>query len=288
MKKGAIAIIGLILIICLSFSVLGVNALNSDEWRWSSSGMSQTYYQGDSGSVTLTFYSSCPDQLQINSVSIQFDWMSSPVGYTLGSPVYLATNNQNTFTAISFSIPASESIGSHSCTIVFQGQQDYNGGILGIGNGWKSITATGTTSINVHDAYEKVYNQNSPSVSSALTHAFNANYRSPDAQALLQQAQSMYNQATSLANQGQWQAAVDDLNTASTDASQAAAKEASYVTPTPVPTQPPIPTPSPVNDVNPTPVAPEFPVMAILAGFLALSLVTVTLLTVRKRKLVKN
>ena len=105
MKKVAISIVGLILIICLSFSVLGVNALKSSEWNWSSSGMSQSYYQGDSSSVTLTFYSSCPDQLKIIQVNIQFDWDTNPEGYTLANPIGIATNGQNTFSAISFTVP---------------------------------------------------------------------------------------------------------------------------------------------------------------------------------------
>ena len=131
MKKSFLLYIGLMVIILFSGSILSVNALSSGEWDLSSSGMSQTYYQGDSGSVTFTFYSHCPDQLQVSSVSIQFDWMSSPVGYTLGSPVYLATNNQETFSAISFSIPASESIGSHSYTVVFQVPTRLHGRIFG-------------------------------------------------------------------------------------------------------------------------------------------------------------
>ena len=210
MKKVTISIVGIILIFCLSFSILGVNALKSTEWSSSVSWDKGTYYQGDSGSVTPTFYSSCPDQLQIISVSIQFDWETTPIIETVNSP-NIATGGQYTCYGYSFSIPSSASVGSHSYTITYNCQQK---GLLG----WSGVTATGSGSVTVHDAYEKVYNQNSQSVSSTLTNDFNANFRSPDAQALLQQAQSMYNQATSLANQGQFQAAVDDLNTAITDA----------------------------------------------------------------------
>ena len=283
MKKVAISIVGLILIICLSFSVLGVNALKSSEWNWSSSGMSQSYYQGDSSSVTLTFYSSCPDQLKIIQVNIQFDWDTNPEGYTLANPIGIATNGQNTFSAISFTVSFYRaSVGSHSYTTTFKGQQD---GVFG----WYDITATGSGSVTVHDAYEKIYNQNIQSVNNAITNAVNSNYLSPDAQALLQQAQSMYNQATSLANQGQWQSAVEDLNFAIGDVTQAAAKEATYVTPTPVLT------PVPSNVINytldsptPTVTVPEFPAIAVLSIFLALSLFAVTMLTIRKRKVSKS
>jgi hypothetical protein len=233
-----------------------VNALNSNEWSFTYALSSSTNYQGDSGTITITFYSSCPDQLQISSAGIQFDWMTTPNTETVNSP-NIATGNQYTFNAISFSIPSDASVGSHSFTLSIQGQQKQ---LLG----WNSISVTGTGSINVLDAYEKIYNQNVQSVSSSLTNAQNSNYQSPNAQSLLQQANNMYNQATSLANQGQWQNAVNDLNTASNDLSQAQAAEASYTTPTPTP---------------------EFPTIAVLAIFLAVSLLAVTMLTIRKRKI---
>ncbi len=263
MKKIVYVIMGLVMLICLSFSALGVNALQSSEWNSTVNFDRGIYYQGDSGSVTPTFYSHCPDQLTITSISVQFDWATTENTITVSSP-NIATGNQYTPSfGVSFSIPSEASVSSHSYTITYKGQQK---GLFG----WYDISVSATGSISVHDAYEKIYNQNIQSISSTLTRAFNANYRSPDAQALLQQAQSMYNQATSLANQGQWQGAVNDINTASSYASQAAAKEATYVPPTPVPT--------------PTPTAPEFPAVAILAGFLVLSIVAATLVTVKKRK----
>jgi hypothetical protein len=224
-KKAVLVSVGLLAIICFSFTILSASALNSNEWSATYSWSAQTYYQGDSGTVTITFYSSCPDQLQISSAGVQFDWATTPITETVNSP-NIATGNQYTFNAISFSIPADASVGSHSFTLSIQGQQK---GLLG----WYSISVTGTGSINVLDAYEKIYNQNFPSVSASLTDAQNSNYQSPDAKSLLQQATNMYNQATSLAQQGQWQAAVNDLNTASNDLSQAQAAEASYTTPTP-------------------------------------------------------
>src|SRR5208337_3775422 len=146
---------------------------------------------------------------------------------------------------------------SHSFTLSIQGQQK---GLLG----WYSISVTGTGQLNVLDAYEKVYNQLVQTVSNSLTTAQNSNYQSPNAQSLVQQATSMYNQATTLSQKGQWQNAVNNLNTASNDLSQAQAAEASYTTPTPTP---------------------EFPTTAVLAIFLVLSLFAVIMLTVRKRKI---
>lgn len=55
---------------------------------------------------------------------------------------------------------------------------------------------------------------------------------------------------------------------------------------TPTPTQ--APTQPPINNSNPTPLAPEFPTIAVLAIFLVLSLFAVTMLTIRKRKISKE
>lgn len=268
MKKAIMLSVALMLIICISLCVLSVNALNSNEWSATYAFDKTTYYQGDSGTVTITFTSNCPDQLTFSSLGVQFDWMTAPTTVTVSSP-NIATGNQYTFPAIAFSIPSDATIGSHSFTISLQGQQKE---LLG----WTNISPTGTGgSINVLDAYEKVYDQTIQTVQNSLTTAQNSNYQSPNAQSLLQQANNMYNQATSLANQGQWQNAVNDLNTASNDLSQAQAAEASYTTPTPTSTQTPTPTP-------------EFPTLAVLAIFLVLMLIAVIMLTVRKRKITKS
>jgi len=189
--------------------------------------------------------------------------MTTPITETVSSP-NIATGNQYTFPAITFNIPSDATVGSYSFTLSIQGQQKQ---LLG----WSSIspTATASNAIFVHDAYERVYNQNIQQVQSSLTNAQNSNYQSPDAQALLQQAINMYNQASTLANQGQWQNAVNDLNTASNYLSQAQAAEAKY-------TPPPTPTP--------TPSVPEFSAIGMLAIFLVLSLFGVAIFTIRKRK----
>ncbi len=246
--------------------MLRVNALNSNEWSWTYALSSTTYYQGDSGTVTITFTSNCPDQLQFSSLSVQFDWMTTPTTVTVNSP-NIATGNQYTFPAISFSIPSDATVGSHSFTISLQGQQKE---LLG----WTNISPTGTGgSINVLDAYEKVYNQNVNSVSSSLTNAQNSNYQSPNAQSLLQQANNMYNQATTLAGQGQWQNAVNDLNTASSDLSQAAAAEQTYQNSI---------TPTPTNNNNNNNSAPEFSSFAMVL-ILLIAVSIAVMMTIIKR-----
>ncbi len=110
MKKSVLLIIiGLLTVILFSCSVLSVNALQSNEWSWTYTLSSTTYYQGDSGTITITFTSNCPDQLQLSSLSVQFDWMTTPITETVNSP-YIATGNQYTFSAISFSIPSDATV----------------------------------------------------------------------------------------------------------------------------------------------------------------------------------
>lgn len=278
MKKAILLSVALIMIICVSTSLTNVKALNSGEWSWTYALDKTTYYQGDSGTVTITFTSNCPDQLQFSSVSVQFDWTTTPTSETVSSP-NIATGNQYTFPAIAFSIPSDATVGYHSFTVTIQGQQKE---LLG----WTNISPTGpaSNSIYVHDAYEKVYNGLVPTVQNSLTNAQNGNF-CPDALALLQQANTMYNEATSLSQQGQWQSAVNDLNSASNYVSQALA----LPTPTPIPT--PTPTaPITYNLDTPSPAAtsiPEFPAIEVLAIFLMLTLFAVSILVINKRKVIK-
>lgn len=224
MKKSILLLAGLISIICISSGVLNANALQQSEWSLRLSWSNSVYYQGDGGTVTVTFYSSCPEELKISYVGIHFDWMSSDTYFPLdlsSSPVGVTSNGQHTFNAISFSIPSSANVGSHSVTVLIKGQQH--------GLWWYDVSVTsGTQSIYIHDAYEKVYNQLYSEVLSKISNAQSANYQSPDAQSLLQQANTEFSLATSLAQQGKWQDAVSHLNTASAYIDQASAKEQTY------------------------------------------------------------
>jgi hypothetical protein len=204
-------------------SIIKVNALNQNEWSATVSWSSHVYYQGDSGSVTVNFDSSCPEELKISYIGVQFDWMPSDTYYPLDlsdNPVGIASNGQYTFNSIGFNIPSDASVGQHSVKILIRGQQH--------GLWWYDISVTASTSIRVHDAYELIYNQLYPETSSKLNNAQNVDYKSPDAQSLMQQANSEFNVASSLANQGQWHDAVTHLQSVSSLIDQANAKEQSY------------------------------------------------------------
>ena len=214
-----------VILICLiSFvSVMKVKALNQDEWSATVSWSTHTYYQGDGGSVTVHFDSNCPEELKIRYIGVQFDWMSSDAYYPLdlsGNPVGIASDGQYTFNSISFNIPSDARVGQHSVKLLINGQQH--------GLWWYDISVTASTSIIVHDAYELIYNQLRPETLSKLNTAQSANYKSPDAQSLMQQANSEFSLASSLANQGQWHDAVTHLQSVSSLIDQANAKEQSY------------------------------------------------------------
>jgi hypothetical protein len=242
---------GLLTVILLSCSLLSANALNSNEPSFACS-WSVQLYQGISDSVTVTYFSpqeSFPEQ--ITSLGIQFDWATTPITETVNSPV-LTNASMYVCPSISFNIPSDAVVGSHNFTVSFQV-------LFFIAAVWVGESFNETGSVNVFDAYEKVYNQLAPTVQSSLTNAQNSNYQNPKAQSLLTQATSMYNQATALSQQGQWQNAVNDLNTASNDLSQAQTAEATTPSPTP----------------SPTPTIPEFTLLEVLPLLLSVFSVAV-------------
>jgi hypothetical protein len=233
MKHKSFILAFKIALICLLsvISIASVNALNQNEWSGAVSWSSSVYYQGDSGSVTFDFDSNCPEELKINYVGVHFDWMPSDAYYPLdlsANPIGIASHGSYTFNSIGFNIPSDVSVGQHSATILIKGQQH--------GLWWYDISVTASASITTHDAYEKVYNQLYPDVSNKLNNAENTNYKSPDAQSALQQANTEYNLAISLSQQGQWQDAVSHLNTASSYLDQAISKEQSYQSDNPLST----------------------------------------------------
>ena len=137
--------------------------------------------------------------------------------YDSGATPIIASGSSYTF-SFNFNIPNNIAIGSHSYKVVW-----IDKGIL-LGS---VVVKTG--SFYLHDAYEKVYLGLQPTVAAKLNQQINANYKSPDAQSLLNQAQSAYQLAGTLANQGKFQDASNDMTTASNLLDQAAAAEKSYV-----------------------------------------------------------
>jgi len=194
--------ISLICILCCSL----VFALNPDEASVSLFWSSQTVYPGDMVSVRLTLKSNYAEQLKIYYIGLHFDWMD-PDGFygsdLSANPVIVPSFGTYIFDAIAIQIPLNVSAGSHSYFVGIDGTEG-----LSLSNfSWDSPALT----IQIHGVTEKIYNGLVSQVESKLNEAIGANYKSAEAQSLLQQAQYEYNRAHSLANEERWNEALSRL-----------------------------------------------------------------------------
>lgn len=206
-----ITVISLIVVLFTSLYSLNVHAQQATRSSFDQS----RYYQGDSGSLTVTIVNNHSSyQITTKQCYLQFDWQQTQnLVYDSGATPIIASGSSYTF-SFSFSIPDSVAIGIHSFKVVWVD----NGILLG-----SVVVATG--SINVGDAYEKVFLNLQPTISNNIN---SASFVSQDAKSILTQAQSAYQQAITLANQGKFQDAITDLNSASDFLSRAQAAENTY------------------------------------------------------------
>ncbi len=192
-----------------------VHAQTVSSLNWSSS----TYYQGDSGSVSVNLYNAHSYSICTKQFYVQFDWQAQGTAFISSATPCIGAGQSYQFN-IPISFPTSTSVGQHTYSITWIDQ----GYLLG-------TVIVNSGSLYVHDAYEKVYLATASTVSSSITQAQSSNYQSPTAISDLSQAVSIYNQGVTLANQGQFQSAVSDLNQAQTLLSQASAAQQSYQPP---------------------------------------------------------
>ncbi|HZW56257.1 MAG TPA: hypothetical protein VFF30_08220 [Nitrososphaerales archaeon] len=99
-----LAIIAISLLI--SFGPFSVSAQQAGSPNW---GASQ-YYQGDSGSVTITLTDNHSYQICTKQFYLTFDWMPSNQVWASSDTSCIATGETRTFT-IGFSIPSDVSVG---------------------------------------------------------------------------------------------------------------------------------------------------------------------------------
>lgn len=198
-----------------------VSALNQNEASVSLSWLSETFYQGNSASVRITFSSNSSEELRIYNIGVQFDWMSSDAFYGPNlstNPVSIPSYGSHTFDFITIPIPSNVSVCSHTCFVGIDGVQ--------VGQSMSSFSWDSPTStVQIHDTFEKLYNDLFHQVSSKMSEAQNANYESAEAKSLFQQATNEYNQATSLADQGKWREATSSLQSVSSYLENANAEE---------------------------------------------------------------
>ena len=209
--------------VCL-FTVASVRALNQNEVSLSLSWSNPKSYQGDSGTLTVYFTSKCPDEIKISKIGIHFDWMAKDNYFIadLTNPVTVPRYSSYTFGPIDFNTPNDASLGAHSYYVFLSGSQH---GLWWYDYSWRSLDS----SIMVHDAYEKIYDETLQHASNRFSSFQNTNFESSDAQSLYLQSVNEFNLAKSLGNQGKWQEGFAHLQSALSLLDQASVKEQTLV-----------------------------------------------------------
>ena len=211
-------------IICALFSGVSsvVFALNQDEARVSVAWSTKTPYQGSNPIVTVFFINDSPETLTIDYFGLNFDWMGSNsfVGLVLSDdPVFIPAYGNQYFPPVTVQIPEDASLGPHSYFVGINGEQNESTDFS-----WNSSTITLVVELSGQDVYSGLVTQ----VASDIAEAVDAEYQSPEAQSLLEQAENTYSQALSYANQENWDQAISALQTTSVYLDQADAEEQNY------------------------------------------------------------
>ena len=195
-------------------------ALQVQQTFWSSN----AYFQGESGSVTVSLFSdssSCGcvaagvTQAYVEEVELQFDWQQSSSQFYVTKVGENLTVGSTSAYVIRIFIPANASVGLHAYAIYYVGQHN-DGHNLAAG------------SLYVHDANERVYDGLLLRVQKRLDVAANDTFRSQDAKSWLEQARTTFTHALALANTSEFQDAVSKLNVASNLIDQAYSTEQNY------------------------------------------------------------
>jgi hypothetical protein len=219
-KAVPLALILISMCIICAPSINLVSGLEPNEASVSLSPLSQAVYSGDFITVTITFMSSSADQLRIYRIGLHFGWMDENEFYTSDyteSPVTISGYGTHIFDPIAIQIPINVSAGTYDYFVGVDGTQ----GASLTTFSWDSSLFT----LQIHSATEKFYNQLKSQVESNLTKANSANYQSSEAQSFLEQAQTDYNDALLSAGEGQWTAAISNLENASNNLDLASAAE---------------------------------------------------------------
>lgn len=213
-------------LLCLSsfpiFSAIGLYQYEITlTFDWSKS----VYYQGDSGSVTISLESTCDNELEFTWIGIHFAWMREGYYYYIdleSDPISIPSHSSVTFDPLYFSVSSEALVGWNEYHILIICDEHHWYGWTE--HRWESSNYQ----IYIHDSYEKTYNELKSTVLSNLNIAKNANYEAPDAKSYVTQAENEYSLAVSLANQDKWESAVNHLQTASNNLVQAVAGEEEY------------------------------------------------------------
>lgn len=199
-----------------------VRGLNQDQASVILSWSKQAYYQGEKGSLIVTFESQCPEELKIKKLQLQFDWTDNHESNTKDlsdDPAGIPSDDNYVFDPIEFQIPNDALEGNHSLQVKLEGIQ--HGLLMWYDFEWISSSFQ----IEIKTEYQQLYTRIKEEVSISLAEAQKFEYNNQDAIDLLDDAFAEYNVALSLANQKKWEEAISHLDQTQDYIQQAQVKE---------------------------------------------------------------
>ncbi|MCW4046759.1 MAG: hypothetical protein NWE99_04250 [Candidatus Bathyarchaeota archaeon] len=213
-----LVIAGCFVIICAMFSGL-VSGLSQEEAVATVFWNPSAPPPGSTAIATVFFINKSNDTLAIERVGLHFDWMDSGFfGITLSDPVTVPSQGTYNFNPMLISIPANVESGTHTYYVGIGGVQGSTEFF------WTSaeISMTIGTGNSSQETYTTLKTQ-------IFTKLSSANYKSPEAISLKNQAQTKYTQAVKLAEEDEnWAAAISALQSASSLLAQADTAEQNY------------------------------------------------------------
>jgi hypothetical protein len=212
---------------CFVLLVPSVNGLDQNDISLMFDWEEDIYYRGDQGSVRITVDNDGTNRIKITWIGIHFAWQETDMYWLRdleNNPRDIFSGNFAIFT-VGFEVATDATVGYNN----YQVWIDYE---ELVGSNWdmESWQSNVAGSLRIHDTYEKTYLDINPTEKlTAINTAKNENYQSPEARALVVQAENAYLSAQSYANQGQYQDAITQLQTIPNLLAQAEAEEESYL-----------------------------------------------------------
>ena len=212
---------------CLFSLVPSVSGLEQGDILLDFDWEEDTYYQGVTGSVRIEVENDSPYFIRITWIGIHFRWQETDMYYRLdleSNPREISSQGTSSF-KLSFAVASDTTIGYNRYSVRINYDEFIS--YYWESRNWDSGVAG---SLLIHDSYEKTFFDLDPAEKlTAINSANNKNYQSPEARALIVQAENAYLTAQSYANQGQWQDAITQLQTIPNLLAQAEAKEETYL-----------------------------------------------------------
>jgi hypothetical protein len=221
MKQLPLVIIAVSIIIICFLNTGLVSALEPEEASVTLEWSSQTVYQGSIVNVVMTFHNNAADEITLDRVGLNFDWMSSDefAGHDYSaSPISVPAGGSQTFDAVTITVSNNTSAGEHSYFVGVDGSDSFGDFV------WDSPEFT----IEILSSGQKSFMDLLQRVQEELNEALNVTYESPEAQSLLQQAEDAYTQANLDAGAGNYSAAITTLENMSSYLDQAEVAEQQY------------------------------------------------------------